>query len=74
MSSIRNKMYLRFNCKFEKFPAVLVYGVPSVLSPDLIPALSCENEKSQSRSGINPSVKKCGSGSDPRVRNMHLRD
>ena len=34
----------------------------------------CENEKSQSRSGIDPSVKKWGSGSDPRVNNMILWD
>ena len=34
----------------------------------------CENEKSQSRSGIAPSVKKWGSGRDPRVHNMRLRD
>ena len=33
-----------------------------------------ENEKSQSRSGIDPSIKKLGSGSDPRVLNMLLRD
>ena len=35
---------------------------------------SCENEKSQSRSGIAPSVKKWGSGRDPRVHNLRLRD
>ena len=33
---------------------------------------SCENEKSQSRSGIAPSVKKWGSGRDPRVHNMRF--